>query len=222
MQYPFEEEEAQITELIMDEDYIGEFDATLLEDENQTENPEFPKFNESTKFGHVNLELGMLFTNLQSFKTAVKDYNIHLGREIKWMKNDKTRVRSKCKQHQCCNWEIYCSWSEMHKCFQIKTFVSEHTCDRVLKNKQVDKNWIVEKLEEKIRMKPGFSRREAHEYFKEEFGVDIHDLRIFRALKSVRELVFGRSKKRRRDEGNEESANVSMFILCVYSLHLFL
>lgn len=48
--------------------------------------PAFLVFNESTVFGQVNLALGMKFANLELFKNAVKDYNIHLGRQFKWKK----------------------------------------------------------------------------------------------------------------------------------------
>ncbi|PNX72850.1 hypothetical protein L195_g030771 [Trifolium pratense] len=83
--------------------------------------PVFPRFCEVAKFGFLCLELEMLFTNLSSFKTAVKDYTIHLQREIKWVKNDKTRARAKCKQ-QDCKWEIFCSWKD-----KIRT---EHSLSR--------------------------------------------------------------------------------------------
>jgi hypothetical protein len=65
------------------------------------EKPVFPQFNEAARFGFISLELGMLFTNRSSFKTTVKNYTIHLRREIKWVKNDKTRARAKCKQLDC-------------------------------------------------------------------------------------------------------------------------
>jgi len=131
----------------------------------------------------------MLFTNLSSFKTAVKDYNIHLRKEIKWVKNDKTRARAKCKQQEC-KWEIFCSWSEFYQNFQIKTFVSKHTCcERGFKNKQANGKWVVTKLEDKIRTKSSLSRRDARDYLKREFGVDVSDSKISRAMKRARELV---------------------------------
>ncbi|PKI70997.1 hypothetical protein CRG98_008578 [Punica granatum] len=40
--------------------------------------------------------LGMELKNLEVFKTAVRDLNIYLGREVDYTKNDKQRVRAKC------------------------------------------------------------------------------------------------------------------------------
>ena len=75
------------------------------DDEDDNGKKVFPQFNEAAKFGNVHLELGMKFGNLATFKSAVKDYNIHLGREVKWVKNDKTIVRAKCDEPEC-SWEI--------------------------------------------------------------------------------------------------------------------
>ncbi|KAJ1436041.1 hypothetical protein SESBI_04595 [Sesbania bispinosa] len=36
----------------------------------------------------------MEFKNLEQFKAAVKDYNIHLGKEVRWIKTDKVRARA--------------------------------------------------------------------------------------------------------------------------------
>ena len=46
----------------------------------------FPKFFLRAPFGHVRIELGTVFSLLFEFKGAVKNYNIHLGKEVKWTK----------------------------------------------------------------------------------------------------------------------------------------
>jgi hypothetical protein len=74
----------------------------------------YPQFNEAAKFGNVHIEVGMEFDNLATFKAALRDYTIHLGREIKRVKNDKTRARAKCKELECL-WEIFCYWSQVLK-----------------------------------------------------------------------------------------------------------
>lgn len=54
----------------------------------------FFQFNEPTKFGNVSLELGMEFSNLASFKIAMKVDAVHLGRSTKWVKNDAIKAKS--------------------------------------------------------------------------------------------------------------------------------
>ena len=65
----------------------------------------FPQFNEKAGFGHVNLELGIEFFTLDKFRIAVKDFNIYLGRTMRWIKSDKVRFRSKCVSENY-KWEI--------------------------------------------------------------------------------------------------------------------
>ncbi|XP_061343146.1 uncharacterized protein LOC133289265 [Gastrolobium bilobum] len=67
----------------------------------EVEREVFPKFNEENTFGHVQHELGMEFVSLEHFKNGVKDYNISLGRQFKWVKNDKLRARAKCSNENC-------------------------------------------------------------------------------------------------------------------------
>ncbi|PKI73679.1 hypothetical protein CRG98_005920 [Punica granatum] len=46
-------------------------------------------FHKNAEYGQVQLQLDMLFPNLQVFKGAVKDYTISIGREVVMKKNDK-------------------------------------------------------------------------------------------------------------------------------------
>lgn len=89
-----------------------------------------PQFNESVGFGHVDLKLGMEFSTIQMFKSAVKDFTIHQGSDIKWERSAKLRASAICNKEEC-DWKIYCSWNEKKKCFQVKTYVPNHTCSKL-------------------------------------------------------------------------------------------
>ena len=145
-----------------------ELKSPISTDDEDDEKVVFPIFNPNSTFGQVHLELGMEFENLDLFKDALRDYTIHLGREFVWKKNDRERVRAKCKEQEC-KWEIFCSWNKGEKCFQVKTFNSEHSCARVFKNKTAKKKWISKKLEAKIRQQPTITYIQAFDYLKEEF-----------------------------------------------------
>ena len=88
---------------------------------------ESPQYNSDNGFGQVHFELGMEFDTIAIFKDAVKDYTINLGREVKWIKNDLTRCKARCKVKDY-PWEIYCAWSKAARSFQVKTFIKEHSC----------------------------------------------------------------------------------------------
>ncbi|KAL5184297.1 hypothetical protein HKD37_17G048025 [Glycine soja] len=140
------------------------------------------------------LELGMEFGTLDEFKSALREYSILMGREFKWKKNDKQRARAKCKK-AFCDWEIYCVKNEVRNSFQIKTFKHNHNCCREVNNKQANRQWVVSKLEGKLRMQPTLKCVEALEYFKQEFGVHIEVTKMWRAMKEAKQLEEGNERK---------------------------
>jgi hypothetical protein len=153
----------------------------------------FPQYTEA-EFGQVHLEKGMEFETLTTFKNAVREYNIALGRVFRWVKNDKERVRAKCRQEDC-PWEIFCSWSKVNLSFQVKTFETEHSCCRVFKNSQAKTNWVVSKLEMKLRVQPNMTYLEVFDWLKRDFGVHVNETKLFRAMKKAKELVEGSLKE---------------------------
>ena len=127
MQPPSDEDNEQSDK---DSWHSEELKSPISTDDEDDEKVVFPIFNPNSTFGQVHLELGMEFENLDLFKDALRDYTIHLGREFVWKKNDRERVRAKCKEQEC-KWEIFCSWNKGEKCFQVKAFNSEHSFARL-------------------------------------------------------------------------------------------
>ncbi|KAH1262161.1 hypothetical protein GmHk_02G004845 [Glycine max] len=154
----------------------------------------YPQYSQSSGVGEQKLELGMEFGTLGEFKSALREYSILMGREFKWKKNDKQRARAKCKK-AFCDWEIYCAKNEVRNSFQIKTFKHNHNCCKEVNNKQANRQWVVSKLEGKLRMQPTLKCVEALEYFKQEFGVHIEVTKMWRAMKEEKQLVEGNERK---------------------------
>lgn len=163
-------------------------------DDEGNSRPIFPMFRESTTFGQVNLVLGMEFENLEIFKNAVKDYNINLGRQFVWKKNDSGRARAVCKDNDC-PWVAYCSRGSNDKAYQIKTLDLEHTCSRVFTNKAADRDWVASKLEKRLLTQPDLKRRHVYDIMKDEFHVHLNDKVVSRALKKARMKVEGSEKE---------------------------
>ncbi|XP_061353582.1 uncharacterized protein LOC133298332 [Gastrolobium bilobum] len=153
-----------------------------------------PKFNVHEEFGHVHLEVGMEFVSLQLFKNDVKDYNIDLGRQFKWLKNDKVRARAKCSNDEC-DWTIYCSWNNKMKAFQIKTFNNIHTCCRLFRNKRASRDWVAKKLEKRLMTQPNMTKAEAYDHMKEEYKVHVHLKKVTKALQKDKAKIEGCEKE---------------------------
>lgn len=87
--------------------HLEEFNNPLGSDvEEEYVKKTFPQFNRNNGFSEVKLEVGMEFSSLAEFKSALREYSIFLGREFKWKKNDKVRAKAIYKKIAC-DWEIY-------------------------------------------------------------------------------------------------------------------
>lgn len=175
-----------------DDEYISDGPDRLPlseEDEEGLSTEKCPKFNPDAAFGSVVLQIGMEFTTIEEFKKALKDYNIHLGREFKFIKNDKVRCRAKCADTKC-PWEVYCAWSNKIMSFQIRTFNDNHTCSRGFDIKRANSKWMAEELVRLVRANPRIRTGEAMHWLKENRGVLKDKTIVYRSLQKARKMVF--------------------------------
>lgn len=131
----------------------------------------------------------MEFANLVVFKKVVKDYNIRLGREIRWVKNNRNMCRAVCRDG--CPWEIYCGLNNRTNSYQIKKFVDAHTCNKTFKNKQASSKCVAETLVDTIRSQPNLDGLGAYEHMKQTYNVLIGDAKVYKAVKEARKVVEG-------------------------------
>ena len=126
----------------------------------------------------------MEFDSIKMFIEVVRDLTIFHGRDLKWVKVDNIQARARCKQVGC-SWEIYCSWSEVTRSFQINTFLEEHIYGRVFKNKQATMKWMEKRVVDKLRFHPNLNHVEPHEHFREHYSVQIDERKMFKAIKEA-------------------------------------
>jgi len=123
----------------------------------------------------------MKFGKLEEFKQSVRDYTIQLGRDIKWVKNDKIRFMAKCKE-ETFYWGVYCAYHNARNYYQIKTFYLDHSCGRVFKNKQANYTWATRKLVRKMTKEVKIKHLEIIDYLKHKFGVAVKDTKFWRVI----------------------------------------
>ncbi|XP_016164255.1 uncharacterized protein LOC107606740 [Arachis ipaensis] len=150
----------------------------------------YPHYNDKAKFGDLKFEVSMVFKSKQHFMAATRDYTIQWGRNIRFSKNDKVRVRAVCKCEDC-PWVVYCAHNPSDGSWQIKTLVDNHTCARKRKNRAATLEWIVNKLYPKLRKHPKMKHKEVYEWFVRKCNVKLNSSCITRALKASRKIVEG-------------------------------
>ncbi|RYQ87844.1 hypothetical protein Ahy_B09g095386 isoform A [Arachis hypogaea] len=136
---------------------------SIASDEDTDQTPIFPQSNADAPVGQVRLEVGMEFETLSHFRKAVRKFNINIGRSIFFARCDSTRLKAICYDEDC-PWQIYCAKRTFPVSYQVKTFVNEHTYSRDNYCKSADGKWVIDELEERIRVQPNLTNRRPEEY----------------------------------------------------------
>ncbi|KAJ1434381.1 Zinc finger, CCHC-type superfamily [Sesbania bispinosa] len=95
----------------------------------------------------------MEFSSLKEFKEAILQHSVLNGREVYFEKNDKLRVRARCKQS--CDWLAFVSKVGGSSTYRLKTLFSTHTCGRVFNNKNAKSKWVAKKVADRFRSGQG-------------------------------------------------------------------
>ncbi|XP_027182476.1 uncharacterized protein LOC113780894 [Coffea eugenioides] len=136
----------------------------------------------------IEFKKGQLFTNVDAFRAALKDYVIQKGFHIKRLKNEKTRCTAICDVAGC-TWRIHASPIANSVTFMIKTYTHEHTCVMDNKNRKATFDWMAKKLIA-VRTYPNLSRKGIEaEMLK--YGVHPNKQQVYRAKQKAREEIEG-------------------------------
>nr|POE50522.1 beta-galactosidase 6 [Quercus suber] len=140
--------------------YDNESDATVNEtvvDNVKRKRNTFPVFRLVSNPDDLVFEKHMLFTSAKQFKEAITEYAVKGGWGVKFVKNDKVRVRAKCQPP--CKFTAYLAKLLREMSWQLKTLNMEHTCTRSYKNPRCSANFIAKKLMKKVRRQPDIKLR---------------------------------------------------------------
>nr|XP_027109085.1 uncharacterized protein LOC113728936 [Coffea arabica] len=95
--------------------------------------------------GEIELQKGQLFTNVDAFRAALKDYVIQKGFPILRLKNEKSRVTAVCGVEGC-QWRIHASAVADSVTFHIKSYQPKHTCVMDKQCAEATSDWMAKKL----------------------------------------------------------------------------
>ncbi|KAF7823581.1 uncharacterized protein G2W53_021725 [Senna tora] len=154
--------------------------------------PIYPKHDPKTPFDQVMFELGMEFTNLDTFRQAIRDYAVAGSYDLKFVKNDKLRIRVKCSGK--CPFLMYCARDNETNTFQVKTLVDIHKCCRSFRNKHASTKWLAKKIVEKLREQPDISGIDMYDHIKKNYQVQVGRGKVYRVIHAAREEIEGKEK----------------------------
>ncbi|KAH7848811.1 hypothetical protein Vadar_008331 [Vaccinium darrowii] len=157
------------------------------EDSNQINHPEF---NEDVDMKNPVMKKGMKFTNVTVFRKALREWQVQGGYDIKFVKNESTRVTAICKEKKC-GFRIHASNMQCEKTFQLKSIIPNHDCHRTYNNHLVTSAYIANKYINKLRDDPYVKVDSFKKEIRRELTVDVSKWQLYRAKKKAREVIDG-------------------------------
>ncbi|XP_004496851.1 uncharacterized protein [Cicer arietinum] len=116
-------------------------------------------------------------------------YAIHNGRDLKFIKNDKLRVRVKCKEG--CEWFAYCAKLPDEDTWQLRKLVDTHSCNREYKVKFTRSSWLGKRLYSTIKENPNIKITDISNKVHQKWNAGVSKMKAFRARRVAIDMVDG-------------------------------
>ncbi|KAL2923094.1 Holliday junction ATP-dependent DNA helicase RuvB [Bienertia sinuspersici] len=140
--------------------------------------------------------VGQTFKNAKTFRKAIINYSIEIGRDIPFKRNDKDRVGAHCiNKEEGCPWKIWASWDRGKRNFMVKTLIADHTCGRASKLKKMTSTWIASTYQTKFKVNPYIKLHDIIETIWLEWGIKVSKFMAYRARKKGQALIVGEYKE---------------------------
>ncbi|XP_028102732.1 uncharacterized protein LOC114301971 [Camellia sinensis] len=126
----------------------------------------------------ITLEKGMIFDDVNHFRTVLQEFAIERGFKLIKIKNDKKRVTCICASSMC-EWRIHASPLSDGVTYKIKTLGTDHTCIRVERNTEAAASWIATKFEKTLRGNPGITLEAMHDEIAANYGLETTSMQLY-------------------------------------------
>jgi hypothetical protein len=148
----------------------------------------FPTFKLPDNMRDYKWEVGTYFVSKHDFIYAMRTYAVHSGRELKFKKNDKIRVRVACKK--TCSWMAFLAKIPEEETWQLRK-VGEHNCSRGHKLRIMNAKWLGPKLHNRVKESPNLKLSTIMERSQLKWGIEVGPSKAFRARGIAKDLVDG-------------------------------
>ncbi|OMO51020.1 Transposase, MuDR, plant [Corchorus capsularis] len=164
-------------------------DAGTIDEEGRWHPSGFLRYNPTLE--KPEFETGMVFTDVYQFREALTKYALADQKQLKFVKNDKNRVRVKCDTTDNCPWTIFASDCKISKGFAVKSIGDEHTCSVAFKNRMVKSTMIAERMHEMIRDNPKMRLKTLQKNIETTLKLNVGLRKCSRVKKKVNDEIKG-------------------------------
>ncbi|XP_058216410.1 uncharacterized protein LOC131327323 [Rhododendron vialii] len=141
---------------------------------------------------------GMIFRSRHQLAEAIRQHSILNGKEIRFLKNETTRVRAKCKTYEKDEEKIDCPWElsatdkgVANKTLQVKKYNPNHNCGRIWNNRLMNSNWLARIYFDDIRITPTMKPLDIQEKVRHDFQCDVSESQCYRVRGKVLRKIQG-------------------------------
>ncbi|XP_078445757.1 uncharacterized protein LOC144714840 [Wolffia australiana] len=131
----------------------------------------------------------MTFESGSQFKSAVKNYAICNGFNVRFERSTENIVEVACHKH--CPWRIYASWGPTREAFVIKSLNDERMCYTDPTNIHADYRWIAEHFLETIRRDMNYKVVDMLRELQEKYGIIVSRPTCYNARSLARKMLQG-------------------------------
>ena len=136
------------------------------------------------------LELKKLLSSLNECKLAITNYSVRQGRPCKFVKQDKIRLKAKCRSEGC-DWLIYAAKLSREGSVQIKTFENTHKCGFIYDNPLVNSGWVGRKYTEEFRTNPKVNMEHFRKTVMKDNKCSFSKKQTYRARRKAMKIIHG-------------------------------
>ncbi|WVZ09778.1 hypothetical protein V8G54_014308 [Vigna mungo] len=152
----------------------------------------FATFTQPKNMVDFNWEVGTYFLNKEDILDAIKTYAMENGKNLKLVKNDKSRIRVRCLGSKGeCPWMTYFGFMGAIKSWQLRTVVDRHSCSRDHKVRLFNAKWLSRKLEKTVRENPNVKGVDIRDKISRKWNIAISKNMAYRAKTYASEEVKG-------------------------------
>ncbi|XP_058776394.1 uncharacterized protein LOC131650710 [Vicia villosa] len=178
----------------MDFDYVSDhLDSSEPDVSGDEKEPRYPRFKIEELSKSYMFKVGLEFGSLDEFKEAFTESSVLNGREIKYVKNDKARVRVVCKGN--CGFLALVSKVGNKHTYRMKMWFGTHTCGRVLNNTSATSKWVAKTVAARMTSSDGVKIRDIESEIRSNFSVGITMNRAWKDKQIAKALLEGDAVK---------------------------
>lgn len=140
------------------------------------------------KFVDYKWVLGTKFSIMDEFKDAIANYVVCNGRDLHFIKNDKTLVKVGCKEG--CGYVALCSKFPNEDTWHLRKLNDTHTCNKEFYVRMFNIKWLGKKLYSIVRVNPCVKLTTIREKVHEKYNTGMSRMKDYMERKAT--LNYGK------------------------------